>query len=647
MLHKYLCLALVLLGCYANLLAQQSALDLEIERAQVSFDSKKYNTAANLYKKIYPKVREEEKQNKILYMIAESYRRANNFKQAFDWYEKLVNTKYPDPRILYSYGLLLKNFEKYDDAARQFNDFLFENANDANAKREQASCAVAQEWKNNPAKFEIKNLTALNTPFSDYAPFYTSQKLVWASSRPEATGNEIFEWTGQKCSDFFESAMQNGNFTKPKNVKGGINSNFNEGAAWLDSTASNMYFTQCNGSDGHGVNCKIYESHLNNGTWSTPIKLPFCSDSFSVGHPSMTTDGKRMYFSSNMPGTLGEKDIYYIDHNPNTESWGAPVNLGLAVNTTDDDMFPFVDDSNYVYFSSKGRTGMGGLDVFRTRETSAGFTTAENLKSPINSGGDDFGISFVPFTQRKTGQPIAYYSSNREGGAGDDDVYSITVKPFIFIVRGKVFEKGTMAVIPGAKVDLTDGLGTTYNSSTSGNKGDYSIEIPMNQSLMLMASKTKYFSSTPVTINSYRMQNDSVLQLDFILDQVPAEDVEFTLLGIYYDLDKYDLRPKSKEILDSLTMILRNNPALTIELASHTDSRAPADYNIKLSQKRAQVCVDYLVKNGIARDRLTPVGYGETRLVNDCADGVDCTEEEHQQNRRTTFRVLKMDYKGR
>ncbi len=639
-----------LVACFflfsVGVFAQQSALDLELERAQLSFDAKKFNTAATLFKKAYPKIKEEEKQNQVLYMIAESYRCANNFKQAYDWYEKLVNTKYPDPRILYSYGLLLKNFEKYEDASRQFNDYLFEVPGDISARRELQSCAVAQSWKNKPEKLEVHNIRELNTVYSDYAPFYIQGKMIWASARQESTGNEIFEWTGQKCSDFFESNFDKGVWSKPKNLKGAVNTDFNEGVCWIDTGFTTMYFTQCNGADGRGMNCKIYESHMVNGSWSNPTKLPFCSDSFSVGHPSMHPDGTKLYFSSNMPGGLGERDIYVIDHNPNTESWGTPVNLGSTINSNADDMFPFISNSGVLYFSTKGRIGMGGLDIFSAKPKGNGFDSAVNMKYPVNSGGDEFGLIMLPSATGALGA-IGYYSSNREGGIGDDDIYGLHVKPFIFQVKGRVLDKDILQPLSGAKVALTDAAGKNVFSVQTNAKGEYFGEIPLNQVSGLLATMPKYFSSARVEINANGIQKDSVIELDFILDPIPTEEVEFVLEGIYYDLDKYDLRRRSMEILDSMVVILKNNPGITIELASHTDSRAPADYNITLSQKRAQTCVTYLVKNGINKERLTAVGYGETKLVNDCADGVECTEEEHQQNRRTTFRVLKMDFKGK
>ena len=635
-------LLLFLIGCL-RIQAQENKpvnpVDFEIQKADVAFNNKKYNTAALLYKKIYGKVKEEELKNKVLFKIAESYRLSNNFTQAFNWYEQLINTKYPDPKILYSYGLLLKNFERYDDAARMFGDYLFEVPGDAAAQREIEACKAAARWKNTPEKYNITLVPNVNTEFSDYAPFLSAGKLMWSSSRNEATGNIIFEWTGQKCADIFEATFTNDAIGAVTKTNGLVNSNFNEGVSWVDSTNTTLYFTQCNGIDGKGLNCKIYVSYNQNNQWTQPQALPFCSDSFSVGHPTFTADGKRMFFASNMPGSLGEKDIYYIDYNPITGKWGKPTNLGPNVNTTEDDMFPSVHPDGRIFFASKGHYGMGGLDLFYTKDSAGTYTKAQNLKSPINGGGDDFGITFPLANQ--SADAIALYTSNRVGGKGDDDIYKISVKPFLVLVKGKVLNVEDNTPIKGAQVEIS----STIKLKTDGN-GEFTGELSLNQLYAITAAKENFFKSNAVDVSTQSIKADTTINLTFALTPIPDENVELTLRGIYYDLDRYEIRSDAARVLDSLVTILKNNPTLVIELASHTDSRAAEDYNLKLSQKRAQSCVDYLVGKGIAKARLKAVGYGESKLVNDCADGVDCTEEQHQENRRTTFRVLSNDYKN-
>jgi peptidoglycan-associated lipoprotein len=629
------------------LLAQEQQVkpyQLELDRADMAFLSRKYNTAAQLYQKVYPKIREEEEKQKVLFKIAESYRNSNNFKQALKWFEDVLNSKYPDPKILYSYGQLLKNFERYDEAGRAFYDYSFEVPEDINGKIAQQSCAVSAEWKANPLKFKIENVGNLNTDQSDYSPFYSNGKIVFTSTRKEAQGSEIFEWTGQKYSDLFESTFSGKTYGKPVALKS-LNTNYNEGVAWLDSTSSSVYFTQCNGQDGKGINCKIYASYFQNGSWIEPKPLPFNSDSFSCGHPTFTEDGKRMYFSSDMPGGFGKKDLWYMTYDMVKNSWGSPINLGAGVNSHEDEMFPFVNSNQEIYYASKGKTGMGGFDLFKTKDSASTFKNAENLRYPINSGGDDFSISFIPESKRSNDGPYAFFTSNREGGLGDDDIYSVAIKPLVVLLKGIVFESESGNPITGASVKAMSALNKALAEPKSNDKGLFTIDLPLNELIALNASKEKYLNGASIIIDTRNISKDTTIEVRIPMNLVPAEDIEITLQGIYYDLDKWELRAEAKVVLDSLSGILKNNPTLVIELASHTDSRAPADYNLELSKKRAQSCVTYLIQKGIAKDRMLPVGYGETKLVNDCTDDVDCAEEEHQQNRRTTVRVIKTDYK--
>jgi outer membrane protein OmpA-like peptidoglycan-associated protein len=317
--------------------------------------------------------------------------------------------------------------------------------------------------------------------------------------------------------------------------------------------------------------------------------------------------------------------------------------MGPQVNTTEDDMFPYVHADGKIYFASKGHLGMGGLDLYYTLDSANTFIKAINLQSPINSGSDDFGIAFTGLNDKS--KPIAYYSSNREGGEGDDDIYSISIKPYTFVLKGKVLDRESNMPAANAIVNLSDGKQPVLIKT--GTNGTFVSELNLNELFTITANKEKYFKSNEITVSTQQVTNDSVVEVTLVLEPIPDEGVEFTLQGIYYDVDKADIRVEAARVLDSLVKILNNNPEIVIELASHTDSRAEEDYNMKLSQRRAQSCVDYLLKKGIPRDRLKAVGYGESKLVNDCADGVDCTDAEHQQNRRTTFRVLSTDYKSK
>lgn len=645
-MKKLLIVLFLVFAAIYNSLAQDKPRPwaFELERADMAYKAKKFNTAANLYQKVYPKVKDQDEKQLVLFKIADSYRKSNNFKQAIKWFEEVVNSKYPDPKVLFSYGQLLKNFERYDEAGRAFYDFLFEVPGDALAKDAMAGCSIASEWKANPQKFTITNLENLNSEYSDYSPFWVNDKLIFTSSRKESQGSGIFEWTGQKYSDLFEVNLTGND--KPSPIKS-LNTDFNEGVAWLDAEGRSAYFTQCNGIDGKGLNCKIYVSYFNDNKWTAPQALPFNSDSFSCGHPAFSPDGKTLFISSDRPGGLGEKDIWMVPFDPVKNNWGEPQNPGNAINSADDELFPWVDENNSLYFASKGHIGMGGLDIFKAEKSGNGFKTAENLKYPINSGADDFGLTMLPESKRKQQAPFAWFSSNREGGKGDDDLYSISIKPFVFLVKGQVKERESNQAMSGVQVEAMDENGKTILQTKTNDKGEFAGEIPLNTIASLSIKKNGFLSPAAVQLNSMGVQKDTTAILNFLLDAIPTQDIEITMQGIYYDVDKWDIRSDARPVLDSLSNVLKANPSLVIELASHTDSRAPAEYNLELSKKRAISCVNYLSQKGIPKDRMVPVGYGETKLVNDCSDDVDCSEEEHQMNRRTTVRVLRNDYKNK
>ncbi len=614
----------------------QPAYMLELEKADLCFQAKKFNTAAQLYQKVYPRIKDLTSKEQTLFKIAESYRFSNNFSQAMKWYENLVNSKYPDPQILFNYAQLLKNFERYEDAIRVFNDYLFEMPENKAAIEAIEGCKQAAEWKAKPEKYLLKNLSNVNTPFSDYGPYFNQQQLYFSSSRKEAQGSGIFEWTGQKYADIFSYQT---NTAKPLQLisQKTLNSDFNEGALCMDSS-QNIYFTQCNGADGKGLNCKILVSYYVENKYSTPQVLPFNNDSFSCGHPTWDNHFNYLYYSSDRPGGYGNKDIWRCQYNFTKNEWSTAENLGAQINSSADELFPSFDKKNNLYFASKGHIGMGGLDLFRCNLESS--NQAINLGSPLNSGADDFGITWTGDSLNILG----YFSSNRQGGVGDDDLYAIYAKPAVLIVNGTVLDRETEKPVTTANIVLSEkGSKSNFNLKTDEN-GQFSAEIGFNKGYELICSKNNFLNAG-VELNPVFGQNDSSIQVIIWLDKVPLKEAELTVQGIYYDLDQWQIRKDAQPILDSLALVLQLNPGLVIELASHTDSRADAVYNLELSKKRANSCVSYLVSKGITQSRLIPIGYGEQFLVNDCTDGVECSDAEHQANRRTTVKFLKTDAK--
>src|SRR5690606_32926114 len=339
---------------------------------------------------------------------------------------------------------------------------------------------------------------------------------------------------------------------------------------------------------------------------------------------------------SDMPGGKGGVDIWYCELGTDGK-WGNPQNAGATINTPGDEMLPSVHE-NTLYFSSTGHVGMGGLDIFKAEGTKSSFTTPVNLGVPVNSPSDDF--AFVVLEAGEEGSK-GYLSSNRTGGAGSDDIYSFTYqKPKINIqLEGIARDKKTNELLSALTFSLHDQSGQLLAKNKTGLNGVASFDIQKGQHLKLTGEKSGYMSET-ISVEPVNPQRDTIIRVTMLLQSVQKVGEKFVLEDIYYDFDKYHIRQDAALILDKLVATMRDNPTLRIELSSHTDSRGSDSYNMSLSQKRAQAAVDYIVGRGIARDRMVAKGYGETRLVNKCSNGVKCTEEEHQKNRRTEIEVL-------
>jgi outer membrane protein OmpA-like peptidoglycan-associated protein len=376
----------------------------------------------------------------------------------------------------------------------------------------------------------------------------------------------------------------------------------------------------------------------------------------NVYDPYLSKDGKTLFVAADAPNGFGVTDLYSVSRVDS--GWGAPQNLGGSVNTPGSERFPWLDDKGALYFSSNGLPGMGGLDIFKATKTKTGYKDPVNLRYPFNSGYDDFAFCIDKYKPRDNNDTVlyaGYFSSNRPGGKGSDDIYRFEEKWVnVFVLRGKVVEKlfenpenpeskvlGLKA-LPKAKIELKTTDDKILGSTTADTAGNFIFRLSDETDYKLTASKGGYFSNNAFTsTKGLRNQDSTIIHL---YTQIELEKI-FTqkmiaIPNIYYDYDKATLRPESKLVLDSILVFFKDNPDLTIELGSHTDSRGSDEYNLKLSQARAQSAVDYLVEKGVPKERLIAKGYGETKPVNNCTNGVPCTEEEHQKNRRTTFRVV-------
>jgi outer membrane protein OmpA-like peptidoglycan-associated protein len=625
-----------------------------VKTGETYYAEKQFAIAAPMLRSEADAERDLSAKAKKLYLAAESYRLSGNTQQAELLYKEAIEADY-NPIAYFYYALMLKANGKFKEAIKQLEIYQKRNPFDENTERELKACQTAIDWMAKPLNYRVNNVMELNSPAHEYAPFILNDgKLLFTSDRPLKDMNE-YGWTGKKyCSIYLATPNANKQFAQAEPLPAPINNAYNNGAACLNKAGNELYFTRC-GSDGKENDyCKIYVSFKDvNGNWSEPQLLNFFDDTVNVQQPYLSPDGRELYMSADARDGYGGKDIYVSTRT--TEGWSTPQNLGATINTSGDEVFPVMHDDGYLYFSSNGHLSMGGLDIFYTKKNNNKWSTPQNMKYPINSPADDFALVFEKLDEgeKDSIRSKGYLSSSRAGGAGADDIWRF-VQPRLQIcvlqvaISEKVLEKpndpnskviGTRAL---ADVDLNIQSGTEQIKMKSDTNGIVKLIVPCNTTVMINASKNEYFTKTETVFikrpAGYEADT-SLTQAKITLDKI-YRNVQITLSNIYYDLGKWNIRPDAALVLDTLATLMKENPDLRIELGSHTDSRADDKYNLTLSQKRAQSAVDYLVSKGIDKSRLIAKGYGESMLVNGCSNGVPCTEEEHQQNRRTTFKVL-------
>lgn len=620
-----------------------------LEKADKAYKLYKFHEAADMYERVYSSQETDEAKAAVAFKAAESYRRMRDFRRAERWYRRAIRLGYDDPKIYFYYGQVMKQQEDFEDAKEQFNKMKKKAPGNPKAVMGLKSLEIYEDLKNAETRFVVDDARRLNSSNNDYAANYAGTNentVIFTSDRENTEGNKTYEWTGLPYSDLFSTEWdrRREKWQDPKPLEGTVNTDYNEGVASFDKRGREMYYTQCNGPDGEEDHCRIMVAKQRGREWKDPKKLPFCTDTtVNYGHPTLSRNGKRLYFSSDMPGGYGKHDIYVSHYVSRSRTWGDPVNLGPAINTEGDELFPYLYKNNRLYFASDGQIGMGGLDIFVSEFDGENWSEPENLKYPVNSHGDDFAIVFNEKGDK------GFFSSNREGRG--DDIYTFYMIPKECALTGVVYNLKTKKPVKNATVTLYSNR-KNFKPVTlkTGKDGKYLFDEKFDCDFQyeVNANKDKFFASPREYVSATNVEVSKTFERDLYIDPFPIQSIK--LEGIYYGLDSFNLRPKSIPVLDSLVKVLTQNPNIVVELASHTDCRATYKYNDTLSQKRAQSVVTYLVDNGIDSLRLVPKGYGERELVNNCScedgegPGIDCTEKEHQQNRRTTFGILRTDY---
>jgi peptidoglycan-associated lipoprotein len=638
-----------------NLYAQRTPLI----QADQAFDKGDYYDAAILYKKAYTKEKNKVKKAEIIYKVAESYKLTNDFRNQEVWYNKSIKAKYKDPIAILHYADALKYNGKYDEAIVQYTNYMKEAPSDPRGQNGVSSCEQAQKWQDKPTRYKVENLSPVNTKYADFGAFYSHKDhrhIIFTSARQEAIGKQNDGGTGEKFQDLFEATVdKKGKWSSPKPLLEPINSNTNDGSAAMDAKGIDMFFTRCPLEKGKMGSCEIYQTKRKGQTWDEPKLLPFNIDSSTVGQPSLSADELTLYFVSDMAGGQGGKDIWKSTYDKKSKEWGAPVNLGNKINSDEDDMFPYITSDNTLYFSSKGRMGMGGLDIFMSKLSDDTWSEPVNMKHPINTSADDFA-----FVIDETTGDRGFLSSNRPGGKGGDDIYTWELPPLVFTISGRVYDADTRANIENANIEMFGSDGTSIPFKTD-KTGAYKFDLKPETSYKISATMNNYLNKyLEVSTVGLEQSKDFIGDFDFALRSI-LRAIE--LPEIYYDLGKWDLRPESKKSLDELLQTLNENPTTVIEIGSHTDLRPIPMTNDTLSTRRAQSVVTYLIKNGIPAERLSYKGYAARvprtldkdlgsfkagDVLNEAfisnLKSTKLKEEAHQLNRRTEFKVLRTNY---
>ncbi|HIW87890.1 MAG TPA: OmpA family protein [Candidatus Onthomorpha intestinigallinarum] len=674
------------------------------ELADEAFESKQYTTAVDLYKKAYTKVKgNRQEKNRIMFQQAECYRFMDDKKQAIKTYQRLVKAKYytVQPKIFLHMADFQKFYSEWDAAEYNYKEYLKLVPDDALAQRRLQSIALAKKWIDNPTRHQVKEQKDVNTEWNEWAPRFMGfdqwEELTFTSSRPAGEDKDERDvWTGEYFSNIYTTTKQkNGDLGEPSLISiDQVNTDANEGELVIvrGEKTQNVYFSRCNIKKNKQLNCAIYTNPIEpkkgnkkndkakgkkedkSSDEQAPafVMIDLGDTAYNYFHPAISSDELTLYFSSNRPGGEGDYDLWKATRSSVDEPFGNVVNLGKQINTEGKEEFPTLRSDTRLYFSSDGLPGLGGFDLFYTEFVDGEWSEPQNLMYPINSPYDEIGIVFNHAeVENIAAEESGYFSSNREGGTGGDDLYSFYRAPLLFSLSGKVRDDKSMQPIEGARIKLIGDDNTTIEARTN-RKGEYEFsteQIKYNVNYRIQVSQVDYFN-TEGKESTVGLTTNKDLVHDFKLVPIPKEPI--VLPEIRYDLAKWDLKDQYQDSLSDLLIILVNNPTYVIELASHTDSRPFLRVtNDTLSQRRAESVVEFLHARGIERERLVPKGYGDRvprTLKHDCTvemngktykfdKGITLTDDyinklkthdereaAHQLNRRTEFRILRTDF---
>ena len=621
------------------------------QKAKIAAADKKYNSYAYIDAiQTYERLAEKGYQSVEMFeKLGNAYYFNSDFEKAAQSYEKLYQLQSElAPEYFYRYAQSLKATGKEKEAATILAKFENKSSDDSRSKRLKNNTDYLEDIKANVGIYTIEN-AGINSKYSDYGSTIVDNKLIFTSARDTGgVGQRKHAWTGEHFTNLYAAGV-NGELipSNPVRYDANVNSKFHEATPVFTKDGNTMYFTRNNyldgkkGKDANKVTLlKIYKATLVNNRWTNVTELPFNSNNFSTAHPALSPDEQTLYFASDRPGTIGQSDLYKVAINSNG-TYGEPINLGVEINTEGRETFPFVTKDNQLYFASDGHPGLGGLDVFTTKINNDGsFGEVENDGAEVNSPKDDFGY------YRDSEINKGFFSSNRDGGLGSDDIYRFTsIDKCKQILKGIVTDSVTGETLAGVQLILLNKQYKVIAETTSDALGYYAFDVNCRRIYHVRANKKDYTSKetklrTPEVTGETKLD----IQLESTICRVAVGDDLGKCFGIkmiYFDLDKSNIRKEASLDLAKILDVLIQNPTIKLDIRSHTDCRQTAKYNMALSDRRAKATIAWLVSKGIDSSRLTGRGYGESQLINDCGceptNASNCTEEQHQMNRRSEF----------
>ena len=611
-----------------------SAQNSKTKKADNLYDRLAYTDAAQAYQKVLKKGTTDVY---VFERLANCYYFINDSKKAEMYYKRVAKSKDANPEAIYNYAQTLKANGKFSNYNTWMKNFAKLSPNDTRVKEFMKNPNYIPKIMDDMARYTATNMEDINSEYADFGGIVYGKDFYFASGRN--TSRKTYQWNEEPYLEIYKATNVGGTMKNAELLNGDVNTKYHESNAVISADGKRMYFDRNDYFEGdydksaNGINQinLYYAENIDGKGWSGVVSAPFNNNEYSTGHPALSQDGKTLYFVSDMPGGKGGSDIYMVAINSDG-SLGTPERLGDNINTEGKELFPYIDSNGTLYFSSNGHMGIGGLDVFYAEAQGDGFDVVNNLGKGVNSSADDFAYKYDPTSQS------GYVSSNREGGMGSDDIYMVEAVeiPCEVTIAVLVINENTNAAVAGARVDLYDTMGNRLSTKTSNVDGMVSFKAACDQAHEVQGVLADFESNASKVAPANDQKVSATIALKPI-EEIIVED-QIVLNPILFDLDKSNIKAQAAFELDKVVAVMNKYPEMVIAVGAHTDSRATDAYNLRLSEARAQSTVQYIISKGISGKRISGKGYGESQPKVSCGD--NCSEADHQLNRRSEFTIV-------